>query len=185
MDALVIDIETKQTFVELGGKGREFFDKMEPSVVGVYSYARNAYHCYGEDEFHELKKILSDKALLVGFSANKFDFPILQRVLGVALMSYPRFDISDEIEQRAGRLIGLGKLAAANLGITKLGEAVAAPALYRAGKIQELKEYCLQDVKITKDLFDRIKKQGSLLIPDRDSDTPTVLELHVDPQLFF
>src|SRR5689334_23074660 len=183
MDTLVIDIETKNTFGDLGG--REFFNKMEVSVVGVYSYKKNEYYCYGEDEFEKLKALLSEKAILVGFSSNKFDFPILRRTFGIDLFTYPRIDISDEIETATGRLVGLGKLAAANFGYTKLGEALGAPILYRAGKIKELKEYCLQDVKLTKELYDKIKKDGWLLVPDRESDTPTKIEINLDPQSLF
>jgi len=185
MDTLVIDIETKNTFAEVGGKGKEFLDKLDMSVACVYSYNKNSYTCFDESEFDALKKLLSERALLVGFSANKFDFPILNRTLGLDLMTYPRFDISDEIEREAGRLISLNKLALENLKISKLGEAVGAPDLYRAGKIKELKEYCQQDVKITKELFDLIKRQGWILIPERDSDVPSQLRLRVDPQLLF
>ncbi|MDO8602011.1 MAG: ribonuclease H-like domain-containing protein [bacterium] len=180
MNTLVLDIETKQTFAELGGKGREFLDKMEMSVCGVYSYKKNEYYCYGEDEFEKLKALLSEKALLVGFSSNKFDLPIINRTLGLDLMSYPRVDISDEIERQTGRLIGLSKLATANLKINKFGNAVSAPDLYRDGRIKELKEYCEQDVKITKELYDLIKKQSWLLIPDRNSETPVKIEIRLD-----
>lgn len=185
MDTLILDIETKQTFAELGGKGREFLSKMEMSVACVYSYAKNTYACFDETKLAELKALLSNRALLVGFSSNKFDLPILNRTLNLDLMSYPRFDISDEIEQQAGRLIGLSKLAAVNLKINKSGNAVSAPDLYRAGKMEELKKYCEQDVKVTKEIYDLIKKNGELLIPERDSDTPTVLRLRIDQQLFF
>lgn len=185
MDTLVLDIETKQTFAELGGKGREFLSKMEMSVACIYSYNKNAYYCFDETQLDELRTLLSDRALLVGFSSNKFDLPILERTLELDLMSYPRFDISDEIESRTGRLIGLSKLAAVNLKINKNGNAVGAPDLYRAGKIQELKDYCQQDVKVTKEIYDLIKKNGELLIPERDSDVPSLISIQIDPQLFF
>lgn len=185
MDTLILDIETKQTFAELGGKGREFLDKMEMSVICIYSYTKNTYTCFDEMQLDELKALLSNRALLVGFSSNKFDLPILERTLGLDLMSYPRFDISDEIERQTGRLIGLSKLAEANLKINKSGNAVGAPDLYRAGKMEELKKYCEQDVKVTKEIYDLIKKNGELLIPERDSDVPSLVSIRIDPQLFF
>ncbi len=194
MDTLVLDIETKQTFGDLGG--REFFNKMEMSVCGVYSYKKNKYYCYGEDEFDKLKAILSEKALLVGFSANKFDFPILKRTLDIDLFRYPRVDISDEIERETGRLISLNALAGANFGTQKLAQGIIAPILYRAGKIKELKEYCTNDVKITKELYDKIKKDGWLLVPastressstrggpDRERDLPTQVAIALAPDI--
>jgi len=36
--------------------------------------------------------------------------------------------------------------------------------------MEELEKYCLQDVRLTKDLYDLYSRQGFLLVPDRQSD---------------
>ena len=56
-------------------------------------------------------------------------------------------------------------LAKTNLGTGKNGLSLEAPNLYRDGKMEELKNYCLNDVKITKDLYELAKKQGYLTVP--------------------
>jgi DEAD/DEAH box helicase domain-containing protein len=185
MDTLVLDIETKNTFAEVGGKGKEFLDKLNMSVVCIYSYNKNEYFCFDEHQLDELKAFLSTPALLVGFSSNKFDLPILNRILNMDLKSYPRLDLSDEIELRTGRLIGLNALAQANLGKGKTHENVAAPVLYREGKIDELKEYCKNDVMITKEIYDKAKKNGFLLIPDKQKELLTKVEIQFSPDAQF
>ncbi|MDP2629390.1 MAG: ribonuclease H-like domain-containing protein [Candidatus Harrisonbacteria bacterium] len=167
-DTLVIDIETKNTFADVGGKERLL--ELFISVVGVYSYQRDKHHCFGEDEFDSLKNLLSTEHILVGFSSNKFDFPLLSHHFGLDLMSYPRVDISDEIEIRTGRMVGLGDLAHYNFETKKTHKGLDAPRLYAEGKIEELKRYCLQDVKITTMLYDKLKKEGELIIPPRKSE---------------
>ncbi len=197
MDTLVLDIETKNTFAEVGGKGREFLAQLEPSVVCVYSYKTDNYTTYDEQQFGELKKRLSEPAVLIGFSSNKFDLPILAKLFKMDFTAYPRIDLSDEVELQTGRLVSLDALAKANLGYGKTHESLAAPVLYRAGKIAELKEYCENDVRLTKELFDLAKKQGFLLVPARNAtysvageplkleELPTKIKIHLDPQTLF
>lgn len=172
MKYIVFDIETKNTFADVGGK--EHLDKLEVSVVCVYSYNKDQYFCFDDTQLTELASFLSKPALLIGFSSNKFDVPILARVLNLPLFEYPRIDISDEIELRTGRLIGLNDLAQINFGTKKTSTGLLAPKLYAEGKFDELKEYCQQDVKLTKDLFDKIKKEKHLKIPERDGSAERV-----------
>jgi len=176
MDTVVFDIETKNTIAEVGGK--ENLHKLETSLACFYSYNKDAYFCFQDTQFSEMKAFLSQPRLLVGFSSNKFDIPILARELELPLFEYPRIDISDEIELRTGRLIGLSELGRVNFGLEKTGSGLEAPKLYREGKIQELAEYCQNDVELTKKLFDKIKKEKKLLIPERESDS--VLSVEID-----
>ena len=197
MDIFVLDIETKNTFAEIGpprlarssgevggrnDQQRELLAKMEISVVCVYSYNQGAYLNFDETEFANLKSLLSTPALLVGFSSNKFDLPILARTLDIDFSSYHRVDLSDLIEQQTGRLISLDALAQTNLNRGKTHQNIAAPLLYKNEKIDELKAYCQNDVELTKDLYDLVKKQGFLLIPSKTEEFPSKVELSVSEQ---
>lgn len=181
MDSLVFDIETKNTIADVGGK--EHLNKLEVSVVCLYSYKKDAYLCFDDTQFLELAAFLSKPAVLIGFSSNKFDVPILARVLNLPLFEYPRIDISDEIELRTGRLVGLNALAKANFGTEKTSSGLLAPKLYAEGKLDELQEYCQQDVKLTKDLFDKIKREKHLLIPERESEETVRVDIDLSSAL--
>lgn len=171
MDTIVLDIETKYTFGEVGGA--ENIDKLKISVVGIYSYNKDKYYCYGEDEFDKLKELLSRRTILVGFRSNKFDLPILNLELDLSLFDYPRVDLSDEVEREAGRLVSLDALAQTNLGVGKSGSGILAPKMYWDGEIEKLKSYCLQDVRLTKDLYDLARTKKQLLVPSKHSDELT------------
>ncbi|MEK7482009.1 MAG: ribonuclease H-like domain-containing protein, partial [Patescibacteria group bacterium] len=161
-DTLVIDIETKNTFAEVG---RDNFDALEISLVGLYSYKQDRFFHFWENEMEKLGEILMSAEQIIGFSISRFDLPVLKKHFNFDLFSIPRFDILDEIEFLLGRRVGLDILAKANLGFGKNGHSLEAAGLYRDGKIEELKNYCLNDVKITKELYELIQKQGYLLIP--------------------
>lgn len=167
MDHIVIDIETKNTFFDVG---RDNFDALDTSMVCMYSYAQDKYFSFDEHQLKEAGEFLKNSSLIVGFSINRFDIPVLNRHFNFDLFSMERFDILDEIELQLGRRISLNRLAKTNLGIEKTHHGLEAPILYKDGKIDELREYCLNDVKITKELYDLAKKQGYLLVPQRDSD---------------
>lgn len=164
-DKIVFDIETKNSFADVGGQ--EYVGKLEVSVVGAYSYAEDKYYCFDEHELDKLGALFKRAHLLVGFSSKRFDVPVLEKYYSFNLRAIPHYDILEEIEKKFGRRVGLGVLAEANLGVGKTGKGLEAIDLYRNGEIEKLKSYCLNDVKITKDIYELIKKQKYLLIPDR------------------
>ena len=73
--------------------------------------------------------------------------------------------------------MGLNVLAKTNLGIGKTGYSLEAPRLYHNGQIEELKNYCLNDVKITKELYELVLRQGYLLVPQKNSSVSAKVEL--------
>lgn len=167
MDKIVFDIETKSAPEGYGDN--ENLEKLEISVIGVYSYEKNTYFVFDENELDKLVSIFKNAYLIIGFSSERFDVPVLQKHIPFPLTSIPHFDILKEIKERLGRRIGLGVLAEANLGIGKSGHGLEAIEMYERGEFQKLKDYCLQDVKVTKEIYDLIKERKYLWIPEKDS----------------
>jgi len=172
-DTLVIDIETKNFFTDAG---RDNFDAIDISVVGVYSYLKGEYRCFDERELGELAAWLEGASRIVGFSINRYDIPILNRYVPMNLWGIERFDILDEIERVMGERISLNRLAKTNLGFGKNGHGSQAIVLYEEGRMEELAAYCLQDVKVTKELYDLLCAQKYLLVPRRDTGELTRFE---------
>lgn len=182
MDTLVFDIETQNFFTD-PDVGWENFAALKISVVGVYSYLHDQYFIFEEREMVKLAELFREAGRLVGFSMNRYDIPVLTHYfqkLGDGapnLWEMERVDLLEEIEMAAKRRISLSRLAEANLGVKKDVHGSMAGELYRAGKIDELKEYCLKDVRLTKDLYDLYQKQHAFLIPDKETGELTRLEL--------
>ncbi len=175
MDKLVIDIETKNSFEDVGG--REGLKKLDVSVVGVYSYEKDEYIAFDEHELAALGELLQKSHLIVTFAGVRFDIPVLEKYFPWNINAIKHYDILEDVEKRLGRRIGLGILAEANLGVGKTGHGMDAIEFYRNGEMEKLKSYCLNDVKITKDLYEMIKKQGYLWIPERNTSQMTKLVL--------
>lgn len=149
---LVLDLETKRTFDDVGGRNNPA--ALGVSVVGVYNYDSDAYRCFLEHEFGELQNLLIDATLIVGFNHLHFDMPVLQPYLSIDTKRLPCFDILADLEKRIGHRVGLDAIAQATLGVGKTASGLDAIRYYQEGRWEELKAYCLNDVKVTKGVFD-------------------------------
>ena len=73
-DIIVLDLETKKTFDEVGGQHNRHL--LGVTVVGVYSYNRKEYRAFKEEEFDELLDLLKNTKLVIGFNSISFDFTV-------------------------------------------------------------------------------------------------------------
>lgn len=181
MDTLVFDIET-QNFFSDPDVGWNNFGALKISVVGLYSYQKDKYECFEESQMEELAARFAEADRLVGFSMNRYDIPVLnlyfhrfKNVPELDLWKKERIDLLEEIEVSTGDRISLSRLAEANLGTPKERSGAEAIDLYRSGRMEELKSYCLKDVELTKRLFDMYKDKGELIVPEKGSDEPRLI----------
>lgn len=109
---------------------------------------------------------------LVGFSSNRYDIPVLNGYfrrlrIDCDLWKKERVDLLEEIELATGERISLSRLAEANLGEKKEQHGFDAIQLYKEGRMDELKEYCLKDVRLTKGIYDLYLQQHYLMVPNK------------------
>lgn len=158
---IVLDLETKSA--PAGWGSRENLGELGISVVGVWTSESDQFKIYRENELPELAKILSGADHLIGFAINKFDIPVLQPHFDFDLKEVPVLDIFDHVSATLGHRVSLASLAKATLGAEKLGHGLEAVEWYRNGDWERLEKYCLQDVKLTRDLYVYGKEHGHLL----------------------
>ena len=162
MDTIVFDIETKETFDEVGEYNPL---KLSISLLGAYSFDRQEYRGFLEDELVEFWKWLENAELVVGFNSDHFDIPIVGKYWP-QVKDIHSLDIMKEIAARTGHRVKLDSVAEATLGEKKTGHGLEAIKMFREGRIDDLKKYCLDDVRITKDIYEFGKQEGKVLITD-------------------
>ena len=160
---LVFDIETIGNI-----SSPNFVDEMQITVVGVYNYAKDEYKTYFLEELSDLELDLKQANLLVGFNNDHFDTPILNKYYQFDLFSIASFDILREFRANTGKRLGLDAIASMTLGTSKSGTGSNAMILYNDGKLEELAKYCLNDVKLTKDIFEYCLHKQHLIYPSKD-----------------
>lgn len=167
-ERLVLDLETQREFSEVEGRKPEL---LGISVVGVYSYEENRYDAYLEPDVSvKLAPRLQAAELLIGFNIRRFDLPVLQPYLSYPILNLPVLDIMEEIVKNLGHRLSLDSLAKATLGRGKSGHGLEALRWFKEGRFDLITKYCLDDVKLTKELYDYGKQNGRLFATSRFTD---------------
>ena len=154
---IIIDLETKHTFREYSEH-----EKLGISVMALYDYNTQKGIVFEEKELSKSFPILENASYVIGYNSNGFDLPVLQAYYPGNILALSTFDLLEDIRIKIGRRLGLNDMAAATLGKKKTGHGLMAIDYYKEGKIEELKKYCLDDVMITKELFEYGVKYGEV-----------------------
>lgn len=133
-------------------------NELRVTVVGVYFSWLDEYVAFLEDNVKDFLDVLKQVDLVVGFNHIWFDLPVLQKYANFDLLQLTNYDIMVEFEKKAGFKPKLDDLAKSNLGTAKTDSYDKYSKYHKEGKWAELIDYCLNDVKITQDLFEIIKK---------------------------
>lgn len=157
---VVLDLETQKSFKEVGKAKR---DKLKISVVGLYDYLTDQFVCYEEKEMMQLEKRLQEAGLVVGFNIRRFDMPVLAPYFFSSVENFAVLDLLEDIEKARGHRASLDSIAGPTLNQHKSGSGTDALLLYKEGRIEELKRYCLEDVRLTKEIYEYGCQHGKVL----------------------
>jgi DEAD/DEAH box helicase domain-containing protein len=164
---LVLDLETKYSF-------RNFSDpkKLGISLVGVYDYKNGDLKAFWEKELNKLFPLLENASFIIGFNINNFDLPVLQAYYPGNIFQFRTLDILEDIKKILGRRLALNDIIKATLGRKKSASGLQAINYYQEGQLEELKRYCLDDVLLTKELFDYGVKNDQIFYLDVSGKVP-------------
>lgn len=163
---VVLDLETQKIFDEIGGRNPA---DLGVSVVGAYFYETDEYVCYEEARIPELEQRLSKASRVIGFNIRRFDFPALQPYLKhLDLAQLPMLDLLEELEKILGHRVSLQSLCTATLNRGKSGSGLDAIHYFRSGEIEKLKKYCLDDVRLTKEIYEFGKSSECIFYLSKD-----------------
>lgn len=166
MSEVFIDLETKKWFDEVGKRDPA---QLGVSFLGVYlrsGQKKGDFLEFFEDDLPRLWPLLEEAELVVGYNVKKFDYPVLAPYYPGNLGRFPTLDLFEIVTQEAGVRLKLNDLAQATLGMEKNGRGEEAVWFYKEGKLDRLAEYCLHDVRLTRDLYDHLKRFGKVAFFD-------------------
>ena len=166
MNTVFFDVETQKSFDEVGG--RRNIRKLGLSAAVTYSTADAAFHHYTEAMVADLIAELKAADLVVGFNVLRFDYEVLRAYTADKLDSIPTVDMLDHIHKRLGFRVSLDNLAGATLGASKSADGLQAVRWYKEGRMQEILDYCQQDVEVTRQLYEYGQQFKHLKYRDRN-----------------
>jgi len=136
--------------------------EIKVTVVSVYEYETDTYRSFDEHQLSELWPILERAERIIGYNSKGFDAPILDKYYPGDINVIPHLDLLEKIKESAGKRFKLDDIAKATLEISKSADGLQAIKWYEEGKIEEIKTYCEQDVKVTKEVYEFGKKNKML-----------------------
>ncbi len=163
MRYIVFDLETQNIFQDVGSNDATALDI---SVATVYDSIEDMYTTVTIDELHLLWPIIEKADALVGYNSNHFDIPLLNKYYPGDLTHIKSIDILESIRESLGRRLRLDSIAQATIGAKKSADGLQAVRWWREGKIDEIKKYCEQDVKVTKKIFEYALAHGHVKFKD-------------------
>jgi DEAD/DEAH box helicase domain-containing protein len=173
---IVLDIETQNSFADVGGA---FHDKLKISLIGVYFYETDEYASFLEHELPYLWPRLERADRIIGYNTKGFDYPCMNAYYAGDVAEFPSLDLLEEIAKRLGFRVKLDDVASATLGYGKSGHGLQAIEFFRRGQLDKLRDYCLMDVKVTKEVYEYGRTHGEVFYFDRQGvKKPVKVELH-------
>ena len=187
MNALVYDLEIVKGICGRGEQKIEGIEychgwndhaNMGVSVIGAYDYVEERYRTFCADNFVEFFELCAQRDTLISFNGVNFDNRVLCYVDGCNHhLNDPvkQYDLLREIWICKGYNpnkfnphthggFGLDPMCRVNGIGCKSGNGALTPVQWQRGEIGKVIDYCLMDVKLTKDLFDK-SQAGPLVSP--------------------
>ena len=161
----VFDLETQRSAEDVGGW--HLARKMKMSCGVVYDSRADDYFVYLEKEMAALVEHLSRLECVVGFNILRFDYQVLSGYTPFDFDRLPTVDLLTLVRQALGHRLSLDHLARATLGATKSADGLDALRWWREGRMDQIIDYCRDDVRITRDLYHYALENGHLLYTDR------------------
>jgi DEAD/DEAH box helicase domain-containing protein len=143
-------------------------EDQEMTYTGVINYETGEEIDVWENEYDKIKKILFETDLIIGYNSISFDVPVLAKHIGQEANDLPMLDLMVAAFKTIGFRPKLNNLANATLGRGKLGTGSDAGIYYAEGRLDDLKKYCMEDVRLTRDLYDYGLKNGKIKYFDRN-----------------
>jgi hypothetical protein len=164
MRVAVFDLEIKKPISECT-LGWSSYGEMGVSVLVIYDYVTHRYRVFDDKNIKEGLDILCNYDVIAGYNTVSFDWKVINATYDNPVRTSKDYDILREIwislglnpeEYSYNTHSGykLNDVVFDTIGMHKSGNGSLAPVLYQEGRYAELVDYCLHDVKITKELFD-------------------------------
>lgn len=172
-DTIVLDLEIQDPITS--PEQWQNTHQIKISCCVIYSFKEDRYTVYDytmRDQL-ALKTRILDAELVVGYNSNKFDLPVIFELPNRQIPpNINTFDILAEIWKALSlnpneftnnhRGYSLGNVAYGTLKQNKLNTGSNAPQLFRNGQWGKLITYCMDDVRLTRNLFTYMRTHQQL-----------------------
>lgn len=159
MRIITFDIETKNLFQDVGSNDPADLDI---SVICTHDSESGEFASFLEADFGKLWPLMEQADAFVTWNGDHFDIPLLNKYYPGDLTKVKSIDLMREVQLVLGRRLKLDTVGEATLGRNKSGHGLDAIEWWRNGEIDKIIKYCIEDVRLTRDLYDYAISKGHL-----------------------
>lgn len=172
IDHVVIDVEIQKRIQDVPG-GWDATDQLGVACAVLYEYRSDRFRVYGPDDVEALKDRLTAAEKISGFNIWRFDYPVIwglpsrQRVAHLQARTndllvrvWRALGLDEEQFSDLHKGWGLDAICKGTFGRGKTGYGGDAPVWFQQGNWARLVDYCIDDVKLERDLTDFIDRYG-------------------------
>ena len=194
MNYIVFDIETYSPSNLDRIDTKEFKATVIGAFVSWMNGGQGEYLAFFEKDVKIFLDLLWHCDLVIGYNHLWFDLPVLQKYSEKNLMSLPSYDIMIEVEKKIGFKLKLDDLCRANFDEDMKTDSFNVYRHYhRDGKWVNLVDYCMNDVRLTNQLFQKILNKRDINYYDLhilkqivlDAPVPGKVEMNEGSESFF
>ena len=159
----------RDSSIEFYAKDFNDYANMGIACVGAYDYTCDKYRVFGEYELEDFQQFINSHDVAIGYNNIRFDNNVL-RSCNIQISDSKSYDILAQIYSALGSFqkgCRLEDVIKANFpnSAGKSGDGAQAPILWQQGYHTKVIDYCLNDVRLTKMLLDRILRCGFITNP--------------------
>lgn len=133
-------------------------------AVAVTWDKQNGFRRWFESDAENLVAELETFTHIVTFNGNRFDFEVLSAYVPIHKLKDRSFDVHELLHKQLGHRVKLDQLARDTLGTAKSGDGLQAVEWWRAGKKDQVAQYCEQDVAILRDVVEHGRAKGYVVV---------------------
>lgn len=162
MKKIFLDLETQFGKDDVGGW---FPQQMKLAVVGTYDIENGSRIWYESDARTLVNELLTfDK--IIGFNIVDFDYQVLLPYDSrVNALIGRTTDMLSDIHSILGFRLKLDDIASSTIGRRKAGDGLLSLTWWKQGKKDKVAEYCIEDVLITRDVYEFGRKHNLIHYP--------------------
>ncbi|OHA24137.1 MAG: hypothetical protein A3B11_01410 [Candidatus Taylorbacteria bacterium RIFCSPLOWO2_01_FULL_44_26] len=150
MRTITFDLETRNFFQDVGSNDPADLDI---SVVCIHDSLDDSFKSFTQSNIGKLWPILEQADIIVSWNGEHFDIPILNKYYSGDLKKIKSIDLLKEVQKVLGRRLKLDTVGLATLGRKKSGHGSQAVEWWHQGEIEKIITYCIEDVRLTRDLY--------------------------------
>lgn len=172
IDHVVVDVEIQKTIEETPG-GWDSTHLLGVACAVVYEYLTDRFRVFGPQDVGALRERLLKADRISGFNIYRFDYPVIwglpsrervielkERTNDLLCRIWRSLGLDEEQFSDLHKGWGLDVVCRGTFGVGKSGYGGDAPKWFQAGNWSRLVDYCIDDVRLERNLTDFVDRYG-------------------------